>query len=97
MGVSPKTFRRRVAARIRRARWRLGLTQQDAAHRIGLVYRHYAEVERGNRNPSLDTLLAIARGLRVKVADLVDVEPGPHLDLDSLKVSAPKTGRKPSR
>jgi transcriptional regulator with XRE-family HTH domain len=97
LGVSPQAFRRRVAARIQRARWRLGLTQQDAAHRIGLVYRHYAEVERGHRNPSLDTVFAIAGALKVRVADLVDVEPGPRVDLDSLKLSAPKTGRKPSR
>jgi transcriptional regulator with XRE-family HTH domain len=94
--VSPETFRRRVAARIQRARWRLGWTQADAAHRIGLTFRYFAEVERARRNPTLDVLLSIARGLKVKVADLVDVEPGPHVDLESLKLGPPKTGRKPT-
>ena len=96
-GVSPETFRRRVASRIQRARWRLGWTQADAAHRIGLTARYFAEVERAQRNPTLDVLLSIAGGLRVKVADLVDVEPGPRLDLDALDVSRPPTGRKPTR
>ena len=95
--MSPKTFRRRVAARIKKARWRLGWTQADAAFRVGLTFRYFAEVERGRRNPSLDTLLAIARALKIKVADLVDVEPGPRVDLERLKANPPKTGRKPTR
>lgn len=94
MGVSPETFRKRVAARIQRARWHLGMTQADAAFRVGLTFRYFAEVERARRNPTLDVLFAIARGLKVRVADLVDVEPGPRVDLDRLDVKAPKTGRK---
>lgn len=95
--MSPETFRKRVAARIKRARWRLGWTQADAAHRVGLTFRYFAEVERAGRNPTLDVLFSIANGLKVRVADLVDVEPGPRLDLDALKLSPPKTGRKPTR
>lgn len=95
--MSPETFRRRVAARIQRARWRLGWTQADAAFRVGLTFRYFAEVERAKRNPTLDVLFSIARGLKVRVADLVDVEPGPGLDLDRLALEPPKTGRKPSR
>ena len=95
--MSPATFRKRIAARIQRARWRLGWTQADAAHRIGLTFRYFAEVERGKRNPTIDVLLAIARGLKVHVADLVDVEAGPRIDLDRLDVAPPKTGRKPTR
>lgn len=95
--MSPNVFRRRVAARIKKARWRLGWTQADAAFKVGLTFRYFAEVERGRRNPTLDTLLSIARALKVKVVDLVDVEPGPRVDLDSLELQPPKTGRKPSR
>ena len=50
-----------MASRIQRARWRLDLTQADAAHRVGLTFRYFAEVERAKRNPTLDTLFAIAR------------------------------------
>ena len=95
--MSPETFRKRVASRIQRARWRLGWTQADAAFKTGLTFRYFAEVERAKRNPTLDTLFAIARALKVKVADLVDVEPGARIDLDGLKLAPPKTGRKPSR
>jgi transcriptional regulator with XRE-family HTH domain len=76
---------------------RLGWTQADAAHHIGLTFRYFAEVERGHRNATLDVLFSIARGLKVRVADLVDVEPGPRLDLDAVKVAPLKTGRKPTR
>jgi XRE family transcriptional regulator, regulator of sulfur utilization len=95
--VSPETFRERVAARIQRARWRLGWTQADAAFKTGLTFRYFAEVERAKRNPTLDTIFAIARALKVRVSDLVDVEPGPPVDLDGLKLEPPKTGRKPTR
>jgi transcriptional regulator with XRE-family HTH domain len=73
----------------------LGWTQADAAHRVGLTFRYFAEVERAKRNPTLDSLFAIARALRVKVADLVDVEPGPSVSLEDIDVQPPKTGRKP--
>ena len=95
--MSPETFRRRVGTRIQRARWRLGWTQADTAHRVGLTFRYFAEVERGRRNPTVDVLFSIARGLKVRVADLVDVEAGAQVDLDALKLSPPKTGRKPTR
>lgn len=95
--MSPDAFRRRVAARIKKARWRLGWTQADAAFKVGLTFRYYSEIERGHRNPSLNTLLAVATALKVRVADLVDVEPGPRLDLDAVKANPPKTGRKPTR
>ena len=95
--MSPEAFRQKVAARIQRARWRLGWTQADAAFKTGLTFRYFSEVERAKRNPTLDTLFAIARALRVKVADLVDVEPGVRVDLDGLELEPPKTGRKPTR
>jgi transcriptional regulator with XRE-family HTH domain len=95
--VKPSTFRRRVGTRIKRARWRMEWTQADAAHRVGLTFRYFAEVERGRRNPTIDVLLSIARGLEVRVADLVDVEPGRAIDLDSMELSPPKTGRKSVR
>lgn len=95
--MSPEKFRGRVAERIQRARWRLGWTQADAAHRVGITFRYFAEIERARRNPTLDVLFSIARGLRVRVADLVDVESGARVDLDALKLQAPPTGRKPTK
>ena len=93
--MNPKTFRRKVAQRIRKARWRLGLTQEDAAVAAELSARYFAEVERGHRNPTLDTLHAIAKALKVTVADLVDVEPARRVDLDAIEVDPVPAGRKP--
>jgi hypothetical protein len=59
--------------------------------------RYFCECERGHRNFTVDVLFSIAQGLRVRVADLVDVEPGARVDLDAMKLVPPKTGRKPSR
>lgn len=92
-----ETLRKRVGVRIQRARWRLGLTQADTAFRVGLTFRYYAEIERGRRNPTLDTLYAISKALKVRVADLVDVEPGAAIDLDALDLTPPPTGRKRTR
>lgn len=62
-----------------------------------MTFRYFAECERARRNFTIDVLLSIARGLKVKVADLVDVEPGPRVALDELKLSPPKTGRKATK
>jgi transcriptional regulator with XRE-family HTH domain len=91
--MSPATFRRRVATRIQRARWRTGLTQLEAAERIGLASRYYADLERGHRNPTIETVFSIARALKVAVADLVEVDMTPRVDLDALDLAPPKTGR----
>jgi transcriptional regulator with XRE-family HTH domain len=80
---------------IRLARWRRGLDQEEAASKIGLSYRYFAEVERGVRNPTLDVLAAIAKALDVSVADLVDVESRPRVDLRALELEPPPRGRKP--
>jgi transcriptional regulator with XRE-family HTH domain len=91
--MTPATFRRKVAARIQRARWRLGLSQEVAAERVGLAPRYYADLERGNRNPTIETIFSVAHAFKVSVGDLVDVDGGPRVDLESLDLSPPKVGR----
>ncbi len=91
--MSPATFRRRVAKRIQRARWRLGLSQDVAAERVGLTARYYADLERGHRNPTIETIFSIARALKVSIADLVEFDGGPRVNLDALDLSPPRTGR----
>jgi transcriptional regulator with XRE-family HTH domain len=93
--VATKTFRQRVGDRIRMARWRKKFDQEQAAGRIGLSYRYFAEVERGVRNPTLDVLADIAKGLDVGVVDLVDVEGRSRVNLAELDLEPPPRGRKP--
>lgn len=82
---------------MRRARWRAGLTQQEVASK-GITYRYLQELERGVRNPSVQTLFDLAQILGVRVADLVEVgERRAPVDLSMVPESAaPRAGRKPS-
>jgi transcriptional regulator with XRE-family HTH domain len=56
---------------IRRARKAAGLTQQQLADRAGLHRSYLAGLEGGRRNASLLTLAAIARALRLELAELL--------------------------
>lgn len=93
--MTPEAFLRKMAARLRKARWRLGLTQEDAALRSKTTPRYYAEIERGRGNATIITLFDIAHALKVTLADLVDVEGVPRVALDNLDVHPPPRGRKP--
>ncbi len=93
--MSPEAFLRKMSVRLRKARWRLGLTQEDAAIRSKTTPRYYAEIERGRGNATILTLFEIARALKVTLADLVDVEGAPRVALDDLDVQPPPRGRKP--
>lgn len=61
-------------------------------------YRYYQEIERGESNPTLQTLFTVAQFLGVTVAALVDVD---HAATErarqrlSRKASPPPRGRKP--
>ena len=77
------------------ARWRLGLTQEEAAGQAGVTMRYLAEIERGRRNPTLGVLFDIARIMKVAVADLVEVGDAPRVALGELDLHPPPRGRKP--
>jgi XRE family transcriptional regulator, regulator of sulfur utilization len=67
----PTAVTRRVAARIVALREQRGMTQESLAtpariHRVSL-----ANIERGAKQPTLDTLDRIARALHVSLVDLV--------------------------
>jgi transcriptional regulator with XRE-family HTH domain len=87
------TLRTRVGQNLRKARWIAGLTQEQVA---GVTLRYYQDLERGKRNPTLDMLHGLAEQFGVTVADLVSVvgaRPARE-HLSTLKVDAPKPGRK---
>jgi transcriptional regulator with XRE-family HTH domain len=88
-------FVKRVGARVRRARWAEGLTQEQVAAAV-LTFRLLAELERGRGNPTLRTLFKLAQKLRVSVKDLVDAGDGPRgaVPLDERQPAAPRPGRK---
>ena len=60
---------------VRRLRREADLTQEELAARAGISANYVGEIERGECNPSVLVMFAVARGLSVKAARLLDVEP----------------------
>ncbi|HZF02222.1 MAG TPA: helix-turn-helix transcriptional regulator [Methylomirabilota bacterium] len=56
---------------MRKFRNKAGLTQEKLAERSDLHHNFIGEVERGNMEISLASMLKIARALKVRVRDLV--------------------------
>lgn len=68
-----------LGKRIRTLRKSKALTQEELGEKAGLSYKFVGEIERGEVNPSLDSLVRIAKALGVKAGDLfpreVDIFP----------------------
>lgn len=58
-------YARAVGEAIRRIRERKGLSQEELAHRAGVHRTYVGGVERGERNPTVESLKKIADGLGV--------------------------------
>ena len=63
-------YRRIVGQEIRAHRKQAGLSQEKLAEKASLSYKYLGEVERGYVNVSLDSLMRIAKALKLKVSDL---------------------------
>ena len=59
--------------RVRDLRRRLGLTQQELAHRAGMHWTYLSGIERGRRNPALVNISRLADALDVSLAELFSV------------------------
>lgn len=62
----------RLSVRVRGLRDERGLTQEEAAERIGLSVIQYGRLERAQANISLATLVAVAAAFRVKAGELFE-------------------------
>ena len=63
--------RRRLGENVRQLRLRRGWSQEKLASEAGLHRTYVGSVERGERNVSLDNIVAIARALGVSVQELL--------------------------
>ncbi|WP_437017561.1 helix-turn-helix domain-containing protein [Streptomyces sp. enrichment culture] len=61
---------------LRRLREAQGLTLEELADRSGMSFRGLVYIEHGRRNPSLTTLLNLARGLHVSPSSLLSIFEG---------------------
>lgn len=56
---------------VRRIRRDKGMTLETLAHEVGLAYSYMGQLERGQRNPTLDVVERIAAVLKVDPRDLL--------------------------
>lgn len=64
------TNRHRLGKRIYKLRIAKGWSQDQLAKRCGIHSHHLGKIERGEANATLATLLAIAKPLRISIAEL---------------------------
>lgn len=63
--------RKAFGARVRELRHGAGISQEDLAHRADLDRSYVGQVERGERNISLDNIYRLADGLGVEAGSLL--------------------------
>lgn len=61
----------RFGKEVRRRRKAAGLTLEQLAERAELSANYVGSIEKGDRDPSLSTVLALAKGLKVPAAELL--------------------------
>lgn len=68
---APSQTRREFGEQLRARRKELGLTLEDVAERAEMNWSYIAQVERGERNVSIDNMAALAEALEVALRDLL--------------------------
>jgi transcriptional regulator with XRE-family HTH domain len=66
-----KTSIERTAARLRKARQGKGLTQAEVAKKASISENHYAQIERGEKNPSVSTFTSIIKAIGVSSTEIL--------------------------
>ena len=67
-----KAFKKRLAMRLKRVREEHGMTQERLAKQSGVSHGYLARLEIGMHDPSLSTLIKLAKALKVRVAQLLE-------------------------
>jgi transcriptional regulator with XRE-family HTH domain len=78
-----------VATEVRRRRQQRGWTLDAAAGRLGVSRRLLAQLEAGQGNPSLSTLLSIAAGFDISLVELLAGGDKPSITVQADNASAP--------
>ncbi len=64
--------RKKFGEHVRALRKEHGYSQEDFAHECGIHRTYMGDVERGERNISIDNIARIAKALGVKIHELFD-------------------------
>jgi len=62
---------KRTANRIKKARQDASLTQAEVAEGAGVSVNHYAQIERGEKNPTVSTFKNILRAIGASSSDIL--------------------------
>jgi len=65
-----KTVEQKLGERMRKLRQAKGLSQEELAFKSGVHRTYLGGIERGERNPSLKNIAAIAKALGVTLSEL---------------------------
>ena len=68
--MAKENLRLAFGQRVRELRNARGLSQEELAHRAGMHYTYVGGIERGERNPALVNIAALATALGVSLAEL---------------------------
>ena len=60
----------RFGLAIRQRRQEMSISQEDLAERAGLHRTYISDIERGSRNPSLESIERLAKALEIKISTL---------------------------
>ncbi|OGK12802.1 MAG: hypothetical protein A2W80_10415 [Candidatus Riflebacteria bacterium GWC2_50_8] len=60
------TVREALGEQLKRAREKIRLTQAEVAASAGINVSYYAQIERGEVNPSFEKLYSISKALKIK-------------------------------
>jgi len=69
--LNRRAIRKRFGDAVRRRRRELGVSQEGLAERAQLHRTYISDVERANRNPSLESITRIARALDLEPSELL--------------------------
>ena len=73
-GQSDKAVLRHLGQRLRQARLRRNLSQQELADRVGVTRQTILSIERGRYNPSVGLALRLAETFGVTVEALFEID-----------------------
>jgi transcriptional regulator with XRE-family HTH domain len=88
---------RQVGARIRAERQACGLSQEEAAGRAQIGYKHWQEIEGGRGNPTLKTLVRVVEALDVSLCKILCRTSEPAKKTPTAKGADSKGSRRPRR
>lgn len=71
MPVKKKNARQQFGVNLRAERTKAGMSQEALAHMAGLDRTFVGQVERGERNISIDNMSKLAKALGLEMSDLV--------------------------